>query len=432
MAFEPVLLTRLPESGREGLEEYTRSGGYKALGMALNALTPQAVLREVGEARLRGRGGAAFPAARKWQLAASQEADRKYVVANGGEHEPGSLKDRTLVTLHPHKVIEGLALAGYATGAHSGYVYLLADMEAAIAGMEASLEEARDAGFLGEDIFRSGFFFDVELARAPATYVAGEETAALEAIEGKAAKPRKKPPYPGESGLFGKPTTVNNVETLANVPGIIANGAPWFRALGTESSSGTMLFTLGKAVARPGVYEMPFGAPFRELIEERGGGLRNGKRVKAFLPALSCAFLPPEALDVAIDHDAVKQAGSSLGCGGLGIVAEGECLACRTADIARFFMAEQCGQCSMCRILPARRAPHRLTASRSGLGCYAAPRSIVWRCFCPRSSPGRRGPALATSPRIRPCRRGANRGRRLPIRTAAVSGVVGEIVGEAA
>jgi NADH-quinone oxidoreductase subunit F len=243
-----------------------------------------------------------------------------------------------------------MALCAYATGAEKGYLYLIEDMEEPIAAAEAAIAELRAAGWLGPRIAGSDFSFDVDVHRGPRTYVAGEETAALEAIEGRVAKPRAKPPYPGERGLFGQPTTVNNVETLAHVPFVVREGAAAYRAIGTEGSPGTMLFTLGERVVRPGVYELPFGATFRDLLYGCGGGPRSGRPLRAVLPALSCAFLSAEHLDARMDHATLRALGSSLGCGGVTFVEVGEDPLARVAEIAAFFMAEQCGLCPPCRM----------------------------------------------------------------------------------
>jgi len=344
-----VLLTRDPSDGPESLAEYTATGGYDALRHALQELGPDGVMRAVADASLTGRGGAAFPTARKWELMRAGAAPR-HLVANGGEHEPGSRKDRVLLTTHPHRVLEGMALAGLATGATTGHLYLIEDMNDALAACERAIAEAQAGGLLGEAIAGSEVTFTVSIARAPTSYVAGEESAALEVIEGRAALPRAKPPYPGESGLFGRPTTVNNVETLAHVPGIVRHGATWFQKLGSEGSAGTMLFTLDDAVVRPGVYELPLGATFRDLIEGCGGGLRHGARPRAILPATSAAFLDAGALELAMDHATLRAHGSSLGCGGVTIVPEGACVVERVREIAHFFRDEQCGQCPPCRM----------------------------------------------------------------------------------
>lgn len=345
----PILLTRAADAP-QFLADYRAEGGYRALQQALQTMAPADVIAAIDAALLRGRGGAAFPTAKKWQLAASQAAARKIVVANGGEHEPGSRKDRFLVEHYPHKVFEGMLLCGYATGARRGYLYLIEDMAGPLASAERALQEMLDDGLLGESVLGSPFAFEISIHRAPQTYVAGEETAALNAIEGKEAKPRKKPPFPGEAGLHNHPTTVDNVETLAHVPWIVAHGAAAFAAIGTEQSKGTMLFTLGDEVKRPGVYELPFGSSYRQLIDDCGGGLCSGKPIRAVLPAMSCAFLPAEHLDAPIGFETLRALGTSPGCGGVRIVDTDTDVVQLTLDIARFFMQEQCGQCPPCRM----------------------------------------------------------------------------------
>jgi NADH-quinone oxidoreductase subunit F len=342
-----VLITPLPEGrGSEDLAAYRAAGGWESARRATSGeLSPADLRRAVSEAGLRGRGGAAFPVGRKWELASSTPADVRHVVANGGEHEPGSRKDRLLVSRHPHKVLEGMLLCGLATGAQRGWLYLIEDMEEAATAASRAVEEARAAGLLGP---AQGF--DVEIVKAPPTYVAGEETAALEVIEGRKAWPRKKPPYPGQQGLFGQPTTVNNVETLACVPAIVRHGPEWYRSLGLRGGAGTMLFTLDERVARPGVHELPVGSTFRELIEAAGGGLASGRAVRAILPALSSCFLPGACLDTPMTFETVRDAGSGLGCGGVTLLEEGECVVERVAEIAAFFRREQCGQCPPCRM----------------------------------------------------------------------------------
>ena len=314
--------------------------------------------QEVETSGLRGRGGAAFPTIRKWQLAADATDDQKYVVANGGEHEPGSNKDRYLVERHPHAVIEGLALAGIATGATKGYLYLIEDMAGPLASVEMALKEADGAGLLP---------FAIEIHCGPTTYVAGEETAALNSIEGQPAKPRKKPPFPGESGLFGKPTTINNTETLAHVAWIARNSGSEFAAIGTEESKGTLLFTLSSQVEKPGVYELPFGATYRQLIEGCGGGLKDGRSVRAILPAMSAAFLSADHLDVPIAYETLRPLGSSPGCGGVRIIDETTDVLALTLEIAEFFMNEQCGQCPPCR-METNQFVHILRAVQAGKG----------------------------------------------------------------
>ena len=352
-----LLLPERAEKGPESLAEYRARGGGEGLAKWRGG-DPVALLEEIEAAGLRGRGGASFPTARKWRLAAGAVADQKFVVANGGEHEPGSDKDRHLVATHPHAVLEGLLLAGLATGASKGYLYLIEDMHAQRAAAERALQELGDAGLST---------MPIEIACGPTTYVAGEETAALEAIEGKPAKPRKKPPFPGEAGLFGKPTTVNNVETLAHVAWIARRGAAAFAAIGTEQSKGTLLFTLPDTVQRPGVYELPFGATYRQLIEDCGGGLRDGRTLRAILPAMSCGFLRAEHLDVPIAYETLRPLGTSPGCGGVRLVDDTTDVVALTVEIAEFFMREQCGQCPPCR-MQTNQFVHFLKAAQGGKG----------------------------------------------------------------
>ena len=347
---DPILLTRPADAAPADVAEYSAAGGLSALEQAVRDRTPAEVLDEVEAAALRGRGGAGFPVSRKWRLAAAAAAETRYVVANGGEHEPGSCKDKHLVERYPLAVLEGMALCGFATGASRGYLYLIEDMEGPIASAEAAIDELRAGGWLGSGVAGTGFSFDVEIHRAPTTYVAGEERAALESIEGRDAKPRQKPPYPGEAGLFGAPTTVNNVETLAHVPYVLRHGAAHYRSIGVAESAGTMLFTLDDRVSNPGVYELPFGATFRDLIHGCGGGPASGREIRAILPALSSAFLGAEHLDLPMDHESLREHGSSLGCGGVTFLEVGEDVVSRVADIAQFFMDEQCGLCPPCRM----------------------------------------------------------------------------------
>jgi len=336
-----LLLTDERPSGHETLAAYRARGGYQGLLRWQQSGTPAQLLAEIANSGLRGRGGAAFPTARKWQLAAAAKADARFVVANGGEHEPGSDKDKYLLAHHPHAVLEGLLLAGRATGATHGYVYVIEDMQTQRQSLAAALDELAATGPLP---------FPIEVSCGPPTYVAGEETAALNAIEGKPAKPRKKPPFPGEAGLFGKPTTVNNVETLAHVAWIARHSGEAFAAIGTTASKGTLLFTLPAGVQRPGVYEIAFGTTFRQLLDECGGGLLPGRRLRALLPAMSCGFLGAEHLDLPIAYETLAEHGSSPGCGGLRLVFDDTDVVAMTLEIAEFFMREQCGQCPPCRM----------------------------------------------------------------------------------
>lgn len=345
---EPILLTKDPAAGPQTLDEYRAEGGYQALERALNA-APRAVIDTITASGLRGRGGAGFPAGQKWALAAQEAATPKYVVLNGGEDEPGSLKDRLLMDSYPHKVLEGVILAAYAVGASEAYLYVNSLYERAIAQLEAAVAEARQAGYLGARVGGSDYALEVELAPGPQEYVAGEDTAALEVIEGKKPLPREKPPFPTAVGLFGKPTLVNNVETFALVPAIVRNGAEWFRRQGTADNPGTMLFTLPENLRKPGVYELPIGVLLEELIEEHGGGVASGRAVKAVLPGgPSSGYLRGDDLDLPMDRQPLLERGSVLGCGVLRVVEEGECMVEEVDGIAQFFARESCGQCPTC------------------------------------------------------------------------------------
>ncbi len=351
-----LLLTRTEDAEIEGLSEYVAGGGYEALARA-RAGAPEDVVRAVAASELRGRGGAGFPVARKWEMGLATVAETKHVVVNGGEHEPGSRKDRYLVAKMPHRVLEGAAICAFATGAKSIWLYLIEDMTDAIEAAKQAIAEATSAGMLAG--------LDVRVALAPTTYVAGEETAALEVIEGRKPWPRKKPPYPGQAGLFGQPTTVQNVETLAWVAGIVKNGPDWFKP-------GAMLCTLDESFAKPGIVEVPLGTTLRELVHHHGGGTRGGRPVKAILPALSSAFLPASALDTPMTHEAMRAAGSNLGCGGFSVIEEGSCIVERASKIADFFKASQCGQCPPCRMETATIAAVFQKAASGEPGEYAA------------------------------------------------------------
>ena len=348
---EGVLFPRGVVEERESLNEYRARGGYGALEKALRELSPNQVLREVADSGLRGRGGAGFPTGQKWAFTAETSEQPHYVVLNGGEDEPGSKKDRLLMENLPHLVIEGVILASYAASASKAFLYINSAYQQATKSMADALLEAKDAGYWGERILGADFNLEILFTPAPPNYVAGEDTAALEVIENKQPLPRQKPPYPATVGLFGKPTVVNNVETLANVPPIVARGAKWYRSIGTPGSPGTMIFSLGDEVSQPGIYELPFGTPLRFLIEACGGGIRGESAIKAILPGgPSSAFLPPDKMDVALDHDSLRAAGSSIGCGVVRLIGERACMVEETLRIAEFFAAESCGQCPACRM----------------------------------------------------------------------------------
>jgi NADH:ubiquinone oxidoreductase subunit F (NADH-binding) len=347
---EGILFPRGIVEKREDLKDYRLRGGYGALAKAIK-VTPGDVIKEISDAGLRGRGGAAFPAGKKWSFTRECAEQPHYLVMNGGEDEPGSKKDRVLMEILPHLVIEGVILAAYAIGAAKAYLYINANYQTAIKSITDALAEAKQAGCWGENVLGSHFSLDIEITPAPHNYVAGEDTAALEVIEGKKAWPRPKPPFPVTVGLFGKPTAVNNVETLANAPPILLHGAQWYRGFGTADSSGTMIFSLNEDVNRPGIYELPFGTPLRYLIEECGGGMKGDKKIKAIMPAApSSAFLAPDKIDTPLDHNSMREAGSALGCGVVRLVPEGSCIVEEVLKISEFFTAESCGQCPACRM----------------------------------------------------------------------------------
>ena len=347
---EGILFPQGVVGGREGLKEYRARGGYEALAKAVKS-TPEEVIKIVSEAGLRGRGGAGFPTGKKWAFTRESSEQPRYLVLNGGEDEPGSKKDRMLMENLPHLVVEGVILSSYAIGASEAYLYINANYAEATKSITDALTEAKSAGYWGETIVGGKLNLDIKLVPAPHNYVAGEDTAAIEVIEGKKAWPRQKPPFPVTVGLFGKPTSVNNVETLANVAPIILRGAEWYRKFGTPDSPGTMIFSLNDDVNRPGIYELPFGTPLRYLIEECGGGMKGGKKIKAIMPAApSSAFLPAEKIDTPLDHNSMRDAGSGLGCGVVRLIGEGTCIVEEVLKISEFFAAESCGQCAACRM----------------------------------------------------------------------------------
>lgn len=345
-----ILFPRGIVEGKEGLEEYRARGGYGALEKVLKG-SPEAVLQVVSDSGLRGHGGAGFPTGKKMTITAECTEQPHYVVLNGGEDEPGSKKDRLLMENLPHLILEGVILAAYAVQAPKAYLYINENYQAATQCMNEALAEAKQAGYWGERILGSNYNLEILVHPAPPNYVAGEDTAALEVIEGKKPLPREKPPFPATAGLFAKPSAVNNVETLANLPPILTNGAKWYRGFGTTESPGTMIFSLNEEVERPGVYELPFGTPLRFLLDECGGGIKGKKAIKAIQPGgPSSAFLLPDKLDTPLDHQCVREAGSAIGCGVVRFITEGQCVVEETVNIAEFFARESCDQCPACRM----------------------------------------------------------------------------------
>jgi NADH-quinone oxidoreductase subunit F len=348
---ELALLTANCGKGRATTRlEYEASGGYRALREALQG-SPGKILAEIKASGLVGRGGAAFPTGLKWEGAAQAAGETKFVICNGDEAEPGTFKDRVLLEEDPHRVLEGLLLAAYATGASKGYVFIRGEYTRALRAMTEALAEARQAGYLGTRILGSGFSLDVELRRGAGAYVCGEETALFEAIEGRRGFPRVKPPFPTTHGLFGKPTVINNVETLVNVPLILNLGAAEYRKLGTEKSSGPKLFCVSGDVARPGLYEVPFGVTLRHLLEDLAGGLRSGHRLQAILfGGAAGAFATPGDLDVKLSFEDLRSAGLPLGSGVVMVFDESRDLRDVLLRLARFFAQESCGKCFPCQL----------------------------------------------------------------------------------
>ncbi len=334
----------------DNIDEYIARDGYEALGRVLRHLEPGEVIGLIKDSGLRGRGGAGFPAGLKWDFTASAPGDQKYLICNADEGEPGTFKDRLILEGDPHSVIEGMTIAAYAIGASKGYIYFRGEYNLSIDRLTQALKQAREYGLLGENIFGTGFGFDIEIKVGAGAYVCGEETALINSIEGKRGEPRYKPPYPASAGLWGKPTCVNNVETLANVPPIILNGAEWFRSIGTEKCPGTKVFTLTGNITNAGLIEVPMGITLREVIYDIGGGIPNGRKFKmAQTGGTSGGCLPGALLDVPMDIDSLAAAGSALGSGALMIMDDSHCIIDVVKCFLQFFRHESCGQCTPCR-----------------------------------------------------------------------------------
>ena len=334
----------------ESIEEYIARDGYLAAGTALTGLRPEDVIDTIKRSGLRGRGGAAFPTGVKLSYAARAEADQKYIICNADEGEPGTFKDRLILEGDPHKVIEGMVIMGYAVGATRGYIYIRGEYYVSIDRIERAINQARWLGLLGTNLFGSGFDFDIEVKKGAGAYVCGEETALIESMEGKRGEPRQKPPYPGTSGLWGKPTVVNNVETIANIPPIILHGADWYRSFGTSTSPGTKVFTLTGNVNNKGLIEVPMGITLREVIYGVGGGIPGGRSFKLAQTGGTAGGCVAEAhLDIPMDYENMQSAGSSLGSGALLIIDDSHCIVDVACSLLHFFEHESCGQCTPCR-----------------------------------------------------------------------------------
>ncbi len=335
----------------ENIEEYIAMDGYMALAKCLKELKPEDVIKIVMDSGLRGRGGGGFPTGKKWSFTAANAADQKYVVCNADEGDPGAFMDRSVLEGDPHCIVEAMTICGYATGASEGYIYVRAEYPIAVKRLQKAIEQAHEYGLLGENIFDSGFNFDLHVRLGAGAFVCGEETALMTSIEGNRGEPRPRPPYPAIKGLFGKPTTENNVETFANIPQIILKGADWFASMGTEKSKGTKVFALGGKINNTGLVEIPMGTTLREIVEEIGGGVPNGKKFKAAQtggPSGGC--IPASLMDTPIDYDNLTAIGCMMGSGGLIVMDEDNCM----VDIAKFFLNftvdESCGKCTPCRV----------------------------------------------------------------------------------
>ena len=336
----------------ENIDEYIAMDGYQALGKVLTEMTPDDVIQTILDSGLRGRGGGGFPTGLKWKFASGNRGNvKKYVACNADEGDPGAFMDRSILEGDPHAVLEAMAIAGYAIGADEGFIYVRAEYPIAVHRLEVAIKQAREYGLLGKDIFGTGFNFDIELRFGAGAFVCGEETALMTSIEGNRGEPRPRPPFPAVKGLFGQPTVLNNVETYANITQIILNGPEWFTAMGTEKSKGTKVFALGGKITNTGLVEVPMGTTLREVVEEIGGGIPNGKKFKAAQtggPSGGC--IPASLIDTPIDYDNLIAIGSMMGSGGLIVMDEDTCM----VDLARFFLDftvdESCGKCTPCRV----------------------------------------------------------------------------------
>jgi len=335
----------------ENIDEYIAFDGYKALAKALTEMTREQVIQEIIDSGLRGRGGGGFPTGKKWQFGYNSQADQKYIACNADEGDPGAFMDRSLLEGDPHAIIEAMAIGGYAIGASEGYIYVRAEYPIAVHRLQVAIDQAKEYGLLGKNIFGTDFCFDLHIRLGAGAFVCGEETALMNSIEGMRGEPRPRPPFPAVKGLFGKPTVLNNVETYANIPQIILKGAKWYASMGTERSKGTKVFALGGKINNTGLVEIPMGTPLRTIIYDIGGGIPNGKKFKAVQtggPSGGC--IPAEHLDIPIEYDTLIEIGSMMGSGGMIVMDEDNCM----VDIARFFLDftvdESCGKCTPCRI----------------------------------------------------------------------------------
>ncbi len=386
--FEPILLQRAMLPRSETIGVYLANGGYKALEKALG-YQPAALVDMVKASKLRGRGGAGFPAGVKWSFMPQGDVT-KYLLVNTDEGEPGTFKDRELVERDPHQIIEGAIIAAYAVGAHRAFVYIRGEFFLGVKRWIKAIADAYEHGFLGQDILGSGFDLDMTVHRGAGAYICGEETAMIDSLEGKRGQPRLKPPYPAQKGYLGQPSLVHNVETLANVPHIIANGPEWYATIGTEQSTGSKIFCVSGHVYRRGVYELPLGTPLREIIYDYAGGVPGHKKIKAVIPGgASTPLLTADQLDITMDFESLAAAGSALGTGAIIVLDEDTDMVDVAWRTARFFAHESCGHCTPCRV-GSQRIVQVLERIQSGEGepgdverLYALCNGIAGHTFCP-------------------------------------------------
>lgn len=389
MPFERILLRNVDVPNSEKISTYLERGGYQALRKALQEYTPDELIEIVKASKLRGRGGAGFPAGLKWGFMPKGDVT-KYVCVNTDEGEPGTFKDRLLIERDPHQVIEGTIIASYAVGAHHAFVYIRGEFFMGVKRWIKAIADAYAHGFLGKNILGSGFDLDLSVHRGAGAYICGEETAMLNSLEGKRGEPRLKPPYPAQVGLYGQPTLVHNVETLANVPHIILRGAEWYTSIGTEQSTGPKIFCISGHVKRRGNYELPLGTPLREIIFEQAGGMRDDRPLKAVIPGgASTPVLTPEHLDITMDFESLAKVGSMLGTGAIIVLDESTCMVDVARRLTKFFAHESCGRCTPCRV-GTQRLLEILTRVEYGQGqegdidlLLSLCEGIVGRTFCP-------------------------------------------------
>ncbi|MBI5183526.1 MAG: NADH-quinone oxidoreductase subunit NuoF [Nitrospinae bacterium] len=335
----------------EVIKAYLNHGeGYKAMEKALKELSPEQIIEEIKRSGLRGRGGAGFPTGLKWSFMPRDNGRPKYICCNADESEPGTFKDRQIIENDPHQLIEGLIIGAYAMGVNTVYIYIRGEYASQAKILQKAIDEAYENGYLGKDILGTGFNVDIYIHRGGGAYICGEETGLMESIEGKKGQPRKKPPFPAGYGVWGYPTTINNLETFSHIPHIIKKGANWFKGIGTEKSTGNTLFGVSGHVKRPGVYELPFGVSLKEIIYEHAGGIRNDNELKGVIPGgSSTKILPANMVDVKMDHDSLMKAGSSIGTGAVIVMDHTTCMVRVGCVLSRFYRHESCGQCTQCR-----------------------------------------------------------------------------------